>query len=304
MQDFLRNTLRLALRLLFKGVIGRPYRESLQRAWMRVVTSSTLGAPGTRKEHGTWGVPGLWVQHRDSDARRVMLYLHGGGYTLGSPQTHQGLASHLAAATRGHVVLPDYRLAPEHPYPAALEDAVAAYRALLDRFKPAHIVLGGDSAGGGLALCTAIALREAKLPMPAALLLISPWTDMSLSGDTITSKADVDPMLSRQWLLRAAEAYRGGLPVSDSRLSPLNALLDGLPPMLIQVGSDEMLLSDSQRLAARARAVGVDVRLQIEDGLWHDFQVHAGVLDAADAAIRRISDFVNETSPLSLGGTT
>lgn len=304
MQDLLRNTLRLVLRLLFKGVIGRPFPEPLQRAWMRLVTRTTLGVSGTRKEHGTWGVPGLWVQHRDSDARRVMLYLHGGGYTLGSPQTHQGLASHLAAATRGNVLMPDYRLAPEHPYPAALEDAVAAYRALLDRFKPAHIVLGGDSAGGGLALCTAIALRDANLPMPAALLLISPWTDMSLSGDTIAGKADVDPMLARDWLLRAAEAYRGALPVSDSRLSPLNALLDGLPPMLIQVGGDEILLSDSQRLAARARAVGVDVRLQIEDGLWHDFQVHAGVLDAADAAIRRIADFVNEISPLGVGAAT
>lgn len=294
MQDFLRNSLRGALRVLFKGVIGRPYSERFQRAWMRLVTASTLGASGVQSERGQWGPPGLWVRHRDSEDRRVMLYLHGGGYTLGSPQTHRGLASHLAAAARCNLLLPDYRLAPEHSYPAALDDAVAAYRALLDRFRPRNIVIAGDSAGGGLALCTAISLRDAGLPLPAALVLLSPWTDLTLSGETIVSKADVDPMLSRAWLQRAGDAYRGALAASDPRVSPLNAVLDGLPPMLIQVGSDEILLSDAQRLADRARAVGLDVRLQVEEGLWHDFQVHAGVLKAADAAIQRIAAFVDE----------
>lgn len=292
MQDFLRSTLRGALRLLFKGVIGRAIPERVQRTWLRVVTGTTLSASGTQSERGVWGVRGLWLRHRDGDDRRVILYLHGGGYTLGSPDTHKGLASHLAASTRSSVLVPDYRLAPEHPYPAALEDAVAAYRALLDRHKPGDIAICGDSAGGGLALCTAIALRDAGLPLPSALLLISPWTDMTLSGETITSRAEIDPMLTLGWLQRAAEAYRGGLPLSDPRLSPLYAVLDGLPPMLIQVGSDEMLLSDSQRLQERARAVGVEVDLQIEDGLWHDFQVHAGVLKASDAAIQRIADFL------------
>lgn len=303
MQPFLRNTLRRAHRVLFRGVIGRPFPERFQRFWLRMIAGATLGASGTTTQPGTWGVPGLWIRHGDSDDRRVMLYLHGGGYTLGSPQTHRTLASHLAKAARCSVLLPDYRLAPEHPYPAALDDAVLAYRALLDHFKPAQIILAGDSAGGGLALCTALALREAGLPRPSSLVLISPWTDLSLSGPTISSNADIDPLLTRGWLQRAADAYRGDLPAQDARVSPLNAVLDGLPPILIQVGSQEILLSDSQRLAERSRALGLDVRLQVEDGLWHDFQMHAGVLKAADAAIERIAAFVNQTSPLSTGTT-
>lgn len=294
MQDLLRSVLSVALRGLFKGVIGRPLPERFQRFWMTAVSASTLRASGTRSESAICGAPGVWVRHRDSDARRVLLYLHGGGYTLGSPRTHRALSSHLAAAARTQVFVPDYRLAPEHPYPAALEDAVATYRALLDRFTPGNIAIGGDSAGGGLALCLALALREAQLPPPAALLLISPWTDLSLSGETVTSKCEADPMLGRPWLQRAADAYRGHLSLTDPRVSPLFADLDGLPPTLIQVGGDEILLSDSQRLAERARAIGLDLRLEVEDGLWHDFQIHAGVLKAADAAIQRIASFLNE----------
>lgn len=295
MQDLLRGVLRASLRLLFKSVIGRPVPERLQRAWMLVVTSVTLRASGTTSERGHWGVPGVWVRHRESDDRRIVLYLHGGGYTLGSPKTHQALTSHLAAAARCQVLVPDYRLAPEHPYPAALDDAVAAYRSLLDRYLPGSIALAGDSAGGGLALCAAVALRDAGLPMPASLILLSPWTDVSLSGSTIDTLDPVDPMLGRAWLQRAGDAYRGDLSASDSRISPLNATLDGLPPMLVQVGSDEILLDDSRRLVAKAHAVGLRAQLEVEEGYWHDFQVHAGMLDASDAAIRRIAGFLQET---------
>jgi len=295
MQVFLRDLLRASLRLLFKGVIGRPIPERIQRAWMAVVTLATLRASGTTSEQGHWGIPGAWVRHRESDDRRIVLYLHGGGYTLGSPKTHRALTSHLAATARCQVLVPDYRLAPEHPYPAALEDALAAYRALLDRYLPGSIALAGDSAGGGLALCTAVALRDAGVPMPAALVLLSPWTDMSLSGSTIDSLDAVDPMLGRAWLQRAGDAYRGNLAPTDPRVSPLNATFDGLPPMLVQVGSDEILLNDSQRLVEKAHAAGLRARLEVEAGYWHDFQVHAGVLDASDAAIRRIAGFLQET---------
>ena len=293
MQGFLRSLLRVSLKLLFKGVIGRPLPERLQRRWMGIVAATTLRAAGTRSESGHWGSPGEWVRHAQSDDRHVVLYLHGGGYTLGSPQTHKALTSHLAAAARCNVLVPDYRLAPEHPYPAALDDAIAAYRALLDRYRPERIALAGDSAGGGLALCTALALRERGLPQPAALVLISPWTDVTLSGETIDRLEPVDPMLGRPWLQRAGDAYRGAIAASDARISPLNAHLDGLPPMLVQVGSDEILLSDSQRLVDKARSVGLDVRLEVEPGLWHDFQAHAGVLKAADAAIARIAAFLS-----------
>jgi epsilon-lactone hydrolase len=292
MQNFLRGSLRGALRLLFKGVMVTVASERLQRVWMEIVTATTLGARGARRERGTWGVAGEWVRHRDSaTSNRAVLYLHGGGYTLGSPNTHKALTTHLAKAARCHVLVPAYRLAPEHPYPAPLDDALAAYRALLERYSPEQIAIGGDSAGGGLALSTTLALREAGLPMPAALLLISPWTDLSLSGSTIDSLDAIDPMLGRAWLTRAADAYRRDLPLTDPKVSPLFAKLDGLPPTLIQVGSDEILLDDSHRFTERARAAGVEVTLEIEPGYWHDFQVHAGVLDASDAAIARIAAF-------------
>jgi acetyl esterase/lipase len=294
MQPFLRYVLRGALRVLFKGVIGRPIPERVQRAWMVMVASSTLRAGDTRTERGTWGVPGEWTQHRHFVDGRVLLYLHGGGYTIGSPRTHRALTSHLAAAARCQVLVPDYRLAPEHPYPAALQDTLAAYRCLLERFAPEQIAIGGDSAGGGLTLCTALAIRDAGLPMPRALVLLSPWTDLGLSGETIDGLDAIDPMLGRAWLQRAVDAYRGDLPASDPRVSPLHASLHGLPPMLVQVGSDEILLSDSRRLVEKARAGGLDVRLEIEPGYWHDFQIHAGVLDAADAAIGRIADFLRD----------
>ena len=293
MQDFLRGTLRSALRLLFKGVIGLPIPESIQRIWMEMVTATTLAARGAQRERAIWGVTGELVSRRGEDAPRAILYLHGGGYTLGSPNTHKSLSTHLAVAARCKVLVPDYRLAPEHPYPAALEDAVSAYRALLERFPAGQLAIGGDSAGGGLALCTALALRKAGLPPPAALLLISPWTDMTLSGETVNTLDSVDPMLGRVWLSRAAEAYRGGLAPSDPQLSPLFANLAGLPPILIQVGEDEILLDDSRRLAERAKAARVDVALEVEAGYWHDFQVHAGVLDASDAAIARIAGFLD-----------
>lgn len=292
MQGFLRKLLRGALRALFKGVIGRPIPEKLQRVWMSLVAASTLRAKDTTIEAGTFGVPGEWMRHRHALAGPVLLYLHGGGYIIGSPKTHRALTSHVAAAARCQVLVPDYRLAPEHPYPAALQDALAAYRFLLERHAPDRVAIAGDSAGANLALCAALAIRDAGMPMPRALVLISPWTDMALTGDTIDALDPVDPMLGRAWLLRARDAYRGDLPVTDPRVSPLYAALEGLPPMLVQVGSDEILLSDSTRLAEKARASGVEARLEIEPGLWHDFQIHAGMLHAADAAIARIAEFL------------
>lgn len=293
MQAILQVILRAALRVLFRGVIGLGTPERFQRIWTRLITATTLEASATSSKRGNFGVPSAWIKHRDSDPRKVLLYLHGGGYTLGSHATHKAMSSHLAAAARIQVLAPDYRLAPEHPYPAGLNDALAAYRHLLDRFDPQHIAIGGDSAGGGLSLCTALAARQANLPQPAALVLISPWTDLGMSGESVQSMAQIDPVLSLAWAQRAAKAYRGTLPAADPLVSPLFADLAGLPRMLIQVGSDEILLSDSQRLADRARAAGVDVRLEVEAGMWHDFQLRAGVLHVADMAIRRIADFLD-----------
>lgn len=293
MQTFLRALLRGALRWLFKGVIGRDLPVRLQRAWMAGVTATTLAAGGTSRERAVIGVAGERVSRRMTDNTHAILYLHGGGYTLGSPGTHKALTTHLALAARCEVAVPDYRLAPEHPYPAGLEDAVSAYRALLQRYPATHLALAGDSAGGGLALCTAIALRDAGLPLPAGLILISPWTDLSLSGSTIDTLDAVDPLIGRSWPTRAAQAYRGTRELRDPLVSPLYADLAGLPPMLVQVGSDEVLLDDSRRLAERAQAAGVALQLEVETGYWHVFQVHAGVLDAADAAIARMARFLD-----------
>ncbi len=293
MQRLLRATLRGALRALFKGVIGRPIPVRLARIWMEIVTATTLPARGTHRERGVWGVIGERVTRRDAQPGRALLYLHGGGYTLGSPNTHKVLTTHFAAVADCEVLAPDYRLAPEHPYPAAMEDAISAYRALLDRFPARRIGIGGDSAGGGLALSTVLALRDAGLPAPAALLLISPWVDLTLSGASVETQAQHDPLLSRDWLTRAAEAYRGTVAPNDTQVSPLFADLRGLPPTLIQVGSDEILLDDARRLAECAKAAGVEVTLEIEAGYWHDFQVHARMLDASDAAIARISNFLD-----------
>ncbi|MGQ0530237.1 MAG: alpha/beta hydrolase [Panacagrimonas sp.] len=292
MQNIVRSMLRGTLKALFKSLMGQPLPVRLQRAWLGLLSTTTLTAAGTRREQGHWGVSGEWLRHRNSDPRHVLLYLHGGGYTVGSAATHKSITSQLAARARCQVLVPQYRLAPEHPYPAALDDAVAAYRALLDQFDPTCIAVAGDSAGGGLALSTVLALPRMGLPSPAALILLSPWVDLSLSGDSMDTRDAVDPMLGRAWLQRAGDAYRGTLDARDARVSPLFDRLDNVPPLMIQVGSDEVLLSDSQRLAQAATAAGREVCLEIEDGYWHDFQLYAGVLHAADAALERLALFL------------
>lgn len=295
MQDKLRLVLRGALRLSFRGVIGRISNPGMQRAWMRGVASLTLGARGTLRDAQTLGgVQNEIHRPREGASARALLYLHGGGYTLGSPATHRALASHLASAAQAVVAVPDYRLAPEHPYPAALDDALAVYQALVERYRADSVALAGDSAGGGLALSLALAIRDRGLPPPAGLVLISPWVDLSLSGETLRSLCDADPMLTEHWLRDAGTAYRGTLEARDPRVSPLFANLRNLPPMLVQVGSDEILLSDAERLAQAAQDAGADLRLEVETGLWHDYQMHAGLLRASDAAIGRIAKFLQQ----------
>lgn len=226
-----------------------------------------------------------------SDTAAAILYLHGGGYCVGSPESHRPITAQLAKASGLAVYAPDYRLAPEHPYPAALNDAVSAYRALLER-GCSRIVLAGDSAGGGLALATAVALRDAGLELPVALLLLSPWTDLACSGETMQTLAGQDPMLSQAALQRWAAAYAGRMAVDYPLCSPLHAELSGLPATLIQVGSDEVLLDDSRRLERRLGAAGVASELQVYAGVWHDFQLHVGVLPQADEAIVRAAEFI------------
>jgi len=223
----------------------------------------------------------------------VLLYLHGGGYVLGSADTHTGLAAQLALRAGVRAVLPDYRLAPEHRFPAAVDDALAAYRALLDRgASPAGTVLAGDSAGAGLAVATLLAARGAGVPLPAAAVLLSPFADLTLTGDSIDTLDGVDPLFTRASLEEYVTAYLAGQDPAHELASPPLADLRGLPPLLIQVGAHEILLDDAVRLAARAGVADVDVTLEIVAGVPHVFQNRFGELDEADAALDRAGRFI------------
>jgi acetyl esterase/lipase len=240
-------------------------------------------------------VPAEWVVAPGADARRVILYLHGGGYTIGSINTHRELAARLSRAAAARVLVIDYRLAPEHPHPAAVDDATAAYRWLLaNGVDPARIVVAGDSAGGGLTVATLVALRDAHTPLPAAGVCLSPWVDLEGSGESMTTKAAVDPMVQRDGLLKMAAAYLAGQDARTPLAAPLYANLSGLPPLLIQVGTAETLLDDSTRLAERARKAGVNVTLDPWEDMIHVFQAFATYLPEARQAIDRIGEFVKQ----------
>ncbi|MBI4732421.1 MAG: alpha/beta hydrolase [Chloroflexi bacterium] len=243
------------------------------------------------------GVPAERLSPEASDPQRVLLYLHGGGYVIGSIATHRGLASRIAIAAKARLLLIDYRLAPEHPFPAALEDALSAYRWLLAQgVDPRHLAIGGDSAGGGLTLATALSLRDHQEPLPAALFLLSPWTDLTFSGDSIKSRAQRDPVLSinDNWL---ENTYAGDQPLTHPLISPLFADLTSLPPTIIQVGTEEILYDDSTRLAERARRSGMDATLEVWEGMWHVFQGFAPYVPEAGQAIGQIGVFLKKHIP-------
>ena len=237
--------------LLDLNVAGRPARR--------------VRTPGVREDRGT-------------------LYLHGGGYVMGSLNTHQELMGRIARATNAQVLGLDYRLAPEHVYPAAVDDAVAAYQWILEQgIASSRVVIAGDSAGGGLALALLLAVRELKLPMPAGAVLFSPWTDLTASGESLRTRAEADPMIGPGVLGPMAAHYAGGTAVSAPGISPLFGNLQGLPPLLIQVGDAEVLLDDSTRLHARALAAGVDSTLHNFAEAFHVFQAISALPEAAEA---------------------
>lgn len=224
---------------------------------------------------------------------RVLLHCHGGGFAMGSCESHRALVARLAVACRSRGVLPEYRLAPEHPLPAAIDDLFAVYQALLDDGTPAEqIIVVGDSAGGNLAVATMIKARDAGLPMPRAMVLLSPWLDLTCSGESIRTRADIDPWLSPALVDGIRSIYLAGTDPASPLASPLGAELSGLPPMLIHVGDQEILLSDSQRMHERARAAGVEVELEVGPELWHVWHLFAPALPDAVEAIDRIGAYV------------
>jgi epsilon-lactone hydrolase len=238
------------------------------------------------------GVPSEWVRGPGVRDDAAMLYLHGGGYAIGSINTHRGLAGRISEAADMPVLVIDYRLAPEHPHPAAVEDAVAAYRWLLAQgLKPERLVIAGDSAGGGLTVATLVALKDAGEPLPACAVPISPWVDMEVSGESCTTRADVDPMVTPDALKRMADWYMNGQDLRAPLASPIHADLSGLPPLLVQVGDAEVLLDDAQRLVERSKAAGVDATCEVADECIHVWHVFPGVPES-DAAVARLGEFV------------
>lgn len=240
------------------------------------------------------GVPCEWVAAPGVAEDRAILYLHGGAYTTGSLGTHRRHVAQLSAAAGARVLNVDYRLAPEHPHPAAVDDAVAAYRWLLTGagVAPDRVVLCGDSAGGGLAVAALLALRDAGDPTPAGAALISPWTDLTFSGASHDTRAEVDPMCSRASLAPSAAAYVGEGDPKAPLISPAHADLSDLPPLLIHVGDHETLLDDSTMLAERAAAVGVDVELWIAPEMIHVWHVFAGMVPESDEALATLGRWI------------
>ncbi len=269
-----------------------------------VALMATMPLPvGYRTTPTTLGTrPALRVEPEDGARPGTILYFHGGSYVVGSPATALPLTANLVVRTGATAYSLDYRLAPEHPFPAATDDALAAYRALLDDgVDPATVVLAGDSAGGGLAVVTCLRARSAGLPMPAAVVTFSAGLDLTRTGASMRTRAELDPFFTREDFDRTADLYLAGQDPRTDLLSPATlADLTGLPPLLLQVGTDEMLLDDSTRLAARAVDAGVDVVLDVTADVPHVFQSLTGLLDEAGQALDRAALFVTQHLPTAV----
>jgi epsilon-lactone hydrolase len=251
-------------------------------------------APVTCGRVSAGGVDGEWISPANAPEDKAILYFHGGGFRIGSVDSHRGLIAQIALASGCRVLAVNYRLAPEHRFPAALDDALAAYDWMLGGgLNPASIAFSGDSAGGNLVLAAMLALRERALPLPAVAVLMSPWTDLAATGASYVNRAEVDPIHQRPMIVALAGNYLGDHDPRDPLASPLYADLGGLPPLLIQVGDRETVLDDSVMFADKARAAGVDVELEVWDGMIHVFQMFGAELPEAHQAIAEIAGFLN-----------
>jgi acetyl esterase/lipase len=284
-----------------KSVLAAPPAtiEGFRAAWSRIMDRVVAGVTpvdGVRYQYvDVEGVPGTWVTGPNSAAGPVLLFTHGGGYAFGSVHTHRDFAARLADTCAARVLGIDYRLAPEHPYPAGVEDAVSAYRWLLgQRIEPGRIVLVGDSAGGGIALAALTRIVAGGLPKPAGAVAISAWLDFEAAGASMDTNADKDPFNQRDVVLMVASMYLAG--GSARAASPLNSLLNGLPPLLLHAGADEVLVDDTRRMAERARAAGVEVTEHIWDGLYHDFPIFDPTEATSTEALGEIAHFVHQVT--------
>ena len=265
------------------------------RRLLRELTSAQplpAGVTVTAAELG--GVPAAEITIDGTEPRHVVLYFHGGVYVLGDAVSAAGLAAQIGRRTDATVISVDYRLAPEHPYPAAVDDALAAYQALLDNgTAPSDIAFAGESAGGGLAIATLVSARDHGLPLPAAAYVMSPYADLTLAGTTMDTKSKADPLLSRENLQARIPDYTAGHDPALALISPIFADLTGLPPLIIQAGTHEVLLDDAVRLARQAATADVAVTLDITPGVPHVFQAYSPILDEAATALDRAGQLLS-----------
>lgn len=281
------------------GAINVQYSVQEQRTRLDALARRGIRTPRgvTVRTVLAGGVHAEWIEPEGVVPQGAVLYLHGGGYCVGSLDTHRGLVSRLALAGQTRLLIIDYRLAPENPFPAALEDALSAYRWLLEQGIPGkRIVVGGDSAGGGLSLATAVSLRDAGQALPGGLFLLSPWTDLTFSGESHHTRKEADPIFGGgNSSLEYGPAYLGVNDPTHPLISPLFADLRGLPPTLIHVGSDEILLDDSTRLEKKMKICGVKAHLEVWQGMWHVFQAFAPYSPEAQASIEKIGKFIRKS---------
>ena len=234
-----------------------------------------------------------WLKHRKAPEDKLILYLHGGAFIMGGCATHRQFVSHLARAAGVRAVIPEYRLAPEHPFPAAIDDVVRVYRHLIaNGLMPEDIVFAGESAGANLVLATMLKLRDDGDPLPAAACLFSPWIDLATSGESMTTNVECDPWFRPEDIRFVAGYYCNADQTRDPLVSPIYADVTGLPPLFIQVGTDEVLLSDSTRLADKIRAGGGEVEIEVWPGMWHVFQVFVGVMPESGEAVGKTGDYI------------
>lgn len=253
----------------------------------------TVGAKTEKVDAG--GVRAEWITAPGAAADRAILYFHGGGYVLGSIHSHRDMCERLSRAAQARVLVLDYRLAPEHPFPAAVEDARAGYRWLLQQgFQPKRIALAGDSAGGGLTFAALLALKQHGDPMPACAAPLSPWVDLEGLGESMVTKAEDDPMVHKPMIEQMGKTYVPNGDLRNPLAAPLYGDLRGLPPLLIQVGARETLLDDAVRMSDKAKKAGVPVELEVWDGLIHVWQIFASRLDEGEQAIQKIGAFVRK----------
>jgi monoterpene epsilon-lactone hydrolase len=271
--------------------------DQIRKAFDEMLMQSPV-PPGVRFEQETvGGIPASWCIPEHAVPERALLYLHGGGYVIGSSKGYRAMGSEFASRLNTRVLIPDYRRAPENPFPGAVDDAVSVYRALIDnRIPPKSIAIAGDSCGGGLTVASMMAIRDQGLPLPAAAAVISPWVDLEVKSESFVTKAAEDPLLEADGLRGMAAAYLGSTSPRTPLASPLYGNFAGLPPLLIQVGSAEILLDDATRLAARAGAAGVKVRLDIWPEMFHVWHTQAWQLDEAREALDDAAAFLNPRS--------